>query len=108
MHIVNTVYTANLNKVYNLRLVNDIIYKSIYKPHKFSGLIFKANESSITLFSNGKLNILGCKTEKRALKITKKVAKILDGNLSDFKLRNLIVTESIGNRLNLNKLGEVF
>ena len=108
MQIVNSVFTANLDRKFNLFLINKLLYNSIYKPHRFSGLIFKVGRITIVLFSSGHVNILGCKSIKKAEKVGRKLAKILDGNLKNFKVANLVVTENLGKRVNLTKLGNLF
>ena len=108
MKVVNTVFTANLYKSFDLFDVYRRIFNSIYKPQRFSGLLFKVGKISITLFSNGKLNILGCKNLKEIKKIGRKVAKLLDGECKDLKLVNIVASENIGKRLDLVKLAKVF
>ena len=107
MKVVNTVFTSNLYKSFDLFDVSRRIYNSIYKPQRFSGLLFKVGKISI-LFSNGKLNILGCKNFKECKKVGRKVAKLLDGELKDIKLVNIVASENIGRRLDLVKLAKVF
>ena len=108
MQVVNTVFTANLYKSFDLFVVSRRIYSSIYKPQRFSGLLFKVGKISITLFSNGKLNILGCKNFKECKKVGRKVATLLDAKLKDIKLVNIVASENIGKRLDLIKLAKVF
>ena len=105
MRVVNIVLTAKLDKSFDLNEVKNRFYKSIYKPHRFSGLIMKIRKASVTLFGNGKLIILGCKSFKEGESVARKVGTKFQSCVSDVRTVNIVVNEKI-DRLDLSKLYE--
>ena len=116
LRIVNIVSTCRLDKQLDLSAINKLHFNTIYKPHKFTGLIKKFKTSTVLFFPNGKLTITGSKTEKEARKISRKAAKMVKAlKVMDFKIQNIVgtvnlkefIVEKEGTVIDLKKLYEI-
>jgi hypothetical protein len=73
--IDNITATFNLNNEINLFKLYEISNKVNYNPERFPGLFLKDFEKTCIIFKNGKVIILGCKSEKEINLIWRKVLK---------------------------------
>lgn len=95
--IENIVSTAKLNCDLKLKEIAIQEVNTQYNPKRFSGLIMRIKEPKATslIFSNGKIIVLGAKTEEDSFKACKKIGKIIGSlnytvKLTDFKIQNIV------------------
>ena len=75
--IDNITATFNVNNKINLLKLYEISEKVKYNRERFPGLFLKDYEKTCIIFKNGKVIILGCKSEKEVCLIWQKVLKRL-------------------------------
>ena len=109
--IENIVSTAKLNCELKLKEIAIQELNTQYNPKRFSGLIMRIKEPKATslIFSNGKIIVLGAKTEEDSLKACKKIGKIIRSLnypviLTDFKIQNIVGSCDAKLKINLYRL----
>ena len=109
--IENIVSTAKLNCELRLKEIAVQEINTQYNPKRFSGLIMRIKEPKATslIFSNGKIIVLGAKTEEDSLKACKKIGKIIRSLnypviLTDFKIQNIVGSCDAKLKINLYRL----
>jgi transcription initiation factor TFIID TATA-box-binding protein len=111
--ITNLTACADYNIKINLKKFARKTYDIEYNPTKFSGAIlrFRNPESTCMVFSNGKVNCIGCKhlsEAKMAIRICAK--KLLKSGFkpiaSNFRVVNYAGAATLSQKLDLNKLAE--
>ena len=110
--IQNLVATANLNCDLRLREIAFQEKNTKYVPKRFSGLIMRiCNPIKATslIFSNGKIVVLGTKTEEDSKNACRKIAKIIKSlnypvTFTDFKIHNIVSTCDVRFQINLHRL----
>ena len=109
--IENIVSTAKLNCELKLKEIAIQELNTQYNPKRFSGLIMRIKEPKATslIFSNGKIIVLGAKTEEDSLKACKKIGKIIRSLnypviLTDFKIQNIVGSCDSKLKINLYRL----
>ena len=109
--IENIVSTAKLNCELKLKEIAIQELNTQYNPRRFSGLIMRIKEPKATslIFSNGKIIVLGAKTEEDSLKACKKIGKIIRSLnypviLTDFKIQNIVGSCDAKLKINLYRL----
>ena len=114
INITNIVVQSHFNVPLNL---HQLVYKlrdAVYKPHKFSAIIWhdKRVGGSCLLFNNGKIVCHGAKSMTQAKLYTRRYARILQKLGYFIQIRRIqLVTASllvdVGQRIDLNKVPEV-
>ena len=106
--IQNIVCTAELNCQLKLREIALQEQNTQYEPKRFSGLIMRIKEPKATslIFSNGKIIVLGTKTEedsKKACKIIGRIIGILNHpvKLTNIKIQNMVGSCDVKFQINL-------
>ena len=109
--IQNLVSTADLNCKLRLREIALQEQNTEYKPKRFSGLTMRIKEPKATslIFSNGKIIVLGTKTEedsKKACKIIGRIIGILNHpvKLTNIKIQNMVGSCDVKFQINLIRL----
>ena len=109
--IQNLVSTADLNCKLRLREIALQEQNTEYKPKRFSGLTMRIKEPKATslIFSNGKIIVLGAKTEEDSKKACDKIGKIIKSlnypvKLTNFKIQNIVGSCDVRFQINLYKL----
>ena len=109
--IENIVSTAKLNCELKLKEIAVQEINTQYNPKRFSGLIMRIKEPKATslIFSNGKIIVLGAKTEEDSFKACKKIAKIIGSlnytvKLTEFKIQNIVGSCDSKFKINLHRL----
>lgn len=109
--IQNIVSTAELNCQLRLKEIVLQVQNTQYEPKRFSGLIMRIKEPRTTslIFSNGKIIVLGAKTEQDSEKACLRIRKILkslnyDVKLTNFKIQNIVGSCDVRFQISLTKL----
>ena len=110
--IRNIVSTADLCCKFNLKLICLQAKNAEYNPKRFSGLIMRIKEPKTTalIFSNGKIIVLGAKTEEESKNACRKFGKILrklgytDIVLKKFKIQNIVSSCEVNFKIKLTEL----
>jgi transcription initiation factor TFIID TATA-box-binding protein len=109
--IQNLVSTAKLNCDLRLREISLQEQNTQYNPKRFSGLILRMHNPLATslIFSNGKIIVLGAKTEEDSKKACDKIGKIIKSlnypvKLTNFKIQNIVGSCDVRFQINLYKL----
>ena len=113
LRIVNLVATCDLNCSLHLRFVNSQLPHSKYKPERFSGLSIKFPllKTSVLLFSNAKVVILGAKSEAQLYETLDCLIVSLNKigyqvNKSPIKIQNSVYTCNFGFQIDLDSLSD--
>ena len=115
LRLVNLVATSNLDcsDPLSLYFINSKLSHSKYNPAKFSGLSLKLPhlKTSVLLFSNAKLVILGAKSEDLIVQTIESVIKSLNHigfkvNKSPLKIENSVYTVDFGFQIHLESLSD--
>ena len=110
--IQNLVATANLNCDLRLREIAFQEQNTKYVPNRFSGLIMRICnpiEATSLIFSNGKIVVLGAKTEEDSKNACRKIGKIIKSlnypvKFTDFKIHNIVSSCDVRFQINLYRL----
>jgi transcription initiation factor TFIID TATA-box-binding protein len=109
--IQNLVSTAKLNCDLRLREISLQEQNTQYNPKRFSGLILRMHNPLATslIFSNGKIIVLGAKTEEDSENACRRVGKIIKNlnypvKLTDFKVQNVVGSCDVRFQIDLYKL----
>ena len=111
LSVSNCTVCANFNIKIDLKEFSKQTSDIEYNPKKFSGAIlkFRKPKSTCLIFSNGKINCVGCKTlndAKLAVKLSaKKLKKTgLKPLISNLRLTNYSCSASLNQKLDLDKM----
>ncbi len=109
--IQNIVSTANLECELNLKAIALLLENAVYNPKRFSGLIMRIKEpkSTALIFNNGKMVVLGAKTEEDSKKASRKFAKTLKSLnfnviFKNFRIQNIVASCDVKFEIRLNAL----
>jgi transcription initiation factor TFIID TATA-box-binding protein len=96
--IQNLVCTAELNCQLRLREIALQEQNTQYEPKRFSGLIMRIKEPKATslIFSNGKIIVLGTKTEEDSRSACRKIGRIIQRINYHVKLTNIKIQNMVG------------
>jgi transcription initiation factor TFIID TATA-box-binding protein len=96
--IQNLVCTAQLNCQLRLREIALQEQNTQYEPKRFSGLIMRIKEPKATslIFSNGKIIVLGTKTEEDSRNACRKIGRIIQRINYPVKLTNIKIQNMVG------------
>ena len=96
--IQNIVCTAELNCQLKLREIALQEQNTQYEPKRFSGLIMRIKEPKATslIFSNGKIIVLGTKTEEDSRNACRKIGRIIQRINYPVKLTNIKIQNMVG------------
>jgi transcription initiation factor TFIID TATA-box-binding protein len=109
--IQNIVSTAKLNCNFDLNSLHQQFPNSKYRPEKFPPVIFKLEKATCLLFYNGKVNCLGAKSFSDSHAMIKELmhqlcAKGYACKLTDFCVKNILATGSLGFELDVTQFYE--
>lgn len=81
-HIANIVATGNLHGTIDLENVAERLFRTIYEPEQFPGLIYRMEEPKVVflIFASGKIVCTGAKTESNVYLAAEKLRDILQLN----------------------------
>jgi hypothetical protein len=106
--IQNIVCTANLNCKLIHREISLQEQNTEYEPKRFSGLIMRIKEPKATslIFYNGKIVVLGTKTEEDSKNACRKIGKIIKSlnypvKLTDITIQNMVGSCDVNFQINL-------
>jgi transcription initiation factor TFIID TATA-box-binding protein len=109
--IQNLVCTAQLNCQLRLREIALQEQNTQYEPKRFSGLIMRIKEPKATslIFSNGKIIVLGTKTEEDSRNACRKIGRIIQRinypvKLTNIKIQNMVGSCDVKFQINLIRL----
>ena len=109
--IQNIVSTANLDCELNLKAIALLLENAVYNPKRFSGLIMRIKEpkSTALIFNNGKMVVLGAKTEEDSKKASRRFAKTLKSLnfnviFKNFRIQNIVASCDVKFEIRLNAL----
>lgn len=112
--IQNIVATANLNCELKLKEIALQLINAEYNAKRFSGIIMSIKEPKTTslIFYNGKIIVLGAKTEEDSLKACRKVTKIIRSlnypvKFSNFKIQNIVSSCDTKFQIDLMQLNNI-
>jgi transcription initiation factor TFIID TATA-box-binding protein len=97
MNIVNVVSTANVGKSINLSTLEGVKYN----PHKFGAAIKKLDSCTALIWKTGKIVVVGAHSEEVALQGCNIIAHMLGGDLSQFKIQNVVGSRDVDFGINL-------
>jgi transcription initiation factor TFIID TATA-box-binding protein len=108
----NIVATVNLKSKIDCHKVALHVNNSKYNSRRFPGVILmlKDPKSTALVFPNGKMNVLGTKTEDDAVISSRKFALMVKKSghsqvkWSEFKIVNILASANAGFKINLEKL----
>lgn len=129
LRIVNTVFSARLSNIFNLRRIYELYPEKLtYLPNKFSGLIYPAvlirashetkkdflvrkgrqGRGKILLFANGKIIVSGCLNKSEVLNKISDFVRILGMRckLLELKILNVVIAGDAGVSLPLDYIFE--
>jgi len=97
IRVQNVVCTFNVGCKLDLRAIATRSRNSEYNPKRFSAVIMRIREpkSTALVFSSGKVNVTGARSEKQALLAARKYARIIQrlkfpAQFRDFKIQNVV------------------
>lgn len=109
--IQNIVSTAQLNCKLKLKEIALQEQNTQYEPKRFSALIMRIKEPRTTslIFDNGKIVVLGAKTEEDSFKACKRIRNIIrslnyPAELTNFKIQNIVGSSDVKFQISLSQL----
>ena len=113
--IVNIVATVNLSCEFDLLKIAMSLRNAEYNPRRFPSVIVKISEPRATglIFKNGKMNVVGCRTEESAEIAARKFAKIIRQlhypvKFKSFEIKNLVAVADCHFQVRLESLANTF
>jgi transcription initiation factor TFIID TATA-box-binding protein len=111
--VVNTIFTSTFNTHLDLAAISSRLANCRYNPRKFSGAVIRFTSPKVTilLFRTGRLVIAGAKNENAAEAALRYLVHIMAAlqykvEPEKIKLRNVVVSCSIGRQIDMYKLAD--
>jgi len=112
MSILNIVATAKTNNRVDFELIEKMIPDSCYRSPSFGSLNVKDSVTSLLqIFKNGKLLVIGGRSEEEAMAIFEDCIKMIVDlghplDYLDYKISNIVASYRHDKSINLHKLAE--
>lgn len=113
--IVNIVATVNLSCEFDLFKIAMSLRNAEYNPRRFQAVIVKISDPRATglIFKNGKMNVVGCRTEETAEISARKFAKIIRQlhypvKFKSFEIKNMVAVADCQFQVRLESLANAF